>query len=43
MQSVLITDNAVSLNPTHVTVYSIQCYMIRFSVTCDRSMVFSNQ
>ena len=30
MQSVPITTNVVSLNPTHVEVYSIQHYVIKF-------------
>ena len=30
MQSVPITINVVSLNPTHGKVYSIQHYMIKF-------------
>jgi hypothetical protein len=30
MQSVAITTNVVSLNPTHGEVYSIQHYVIRF-------------
>jgi hypothetical protein len=42
VQSVPITTKAVSSNPTHGEVYSIQHYVIRFvSVTCDKSVVFS--
>ena len=40
MQSVQITTNTSS-NPTHCEVYLIQCYVITFSVTCGRSVVFS--
>jgi len=31
----------VGLNPVHVDVYSIQCYVINLSVSCDSSVVFS--
>ena len=41
MQSVPITINIVSLNPAHGEVYSIQLYVMKFSVTCDRLVVFS--
>ena len=41
VQSVLITINAMSLNPAHVKVYSIQLDMIHSSATCDRTMAFS--
>ena len=41
MQSVPITIQVLSSNPTHFDVYLIQLYMIKFSVTCDRSVVFS--
>ena len=40
-QSVPINTNAVSSNPAHGKVYSIQLYMIHFSATSDRTMVFS--
>ena len=33
--------NVVSSNPAHGEVYLIQDYVIKLSVTCDRSMVFS--
>jgi hypothetical protein len=36
-----ITTKVVSLNPTHVEVYSIQHYVISLSVICDRWVVFS--
>ena len=36
MQSVPITTKVVSLNPAHGEVYSIQHYVIKFSMTCDR-------
>jgi hypothetical protein len=40
MQSVPITTKVVSLDPTHGKMYSIQHYVIKLSVTCDRSVVF---
>ena len=36
-----ITTKVVSSNPFDGEVYSIQNYVIKFSVTCDRSDVFS--
>ena len=41
VQSVPITTKVVSLNPVHGEVYSIQHYVISFSVTCDRTVRFS--
>jgi hypothetical protein len=41
VQSVPITIDVVSSNPAHGEVYSIQHYVIKLSVTCDRSVVFS--
>jgi len=41
VQSVPITSKVVSSNPVHGKVYSIQHYVIKLSVTSDRSMVFS--
>ena len=41
VQPVPINTNAMSSNPAHGKVYSIQLYMIHFSTTCDRTMVFS--
>ena len=40
MQSVPITTKVVSLDPAHGEMYSIQHYVIKLSVTCDRSVVF---
>jgi hypothetical protein len=40
VQSVPITTNVLSSNPTHGEVYLIQHYVINLSVTCDRSVVF---
>jgi hypothetical protein len=37
MQSVPITTNVVSLNPSHDEVYSIQLHVIKVSVNCGRS------
>jgi len=36
-----ITSNVVSSNPVHGEMYSIQHYVIKLSVTCNRSVVFS--
>jgi hypothetical protein len=41
VQSVPITSKVASLNPVHGEVYSIQHYVISFSVTCDRTVRFS--
>ena len=41
VQSVPITTKVVSSNPVHGEVYSMQHYVIKLSVTCDRSVVFS--
>ena len=41
MRSVPITTNIVSSSPAHSEVYLIQHYVIKFLVTCDRSVVFS--
>ena len=41
MQSVPITTKVVSSNLVYGEVYSIQHYEINFSVTCDKSVVFS--
>jgi hypothetical protein len=41
VQSVPITTKVASSNPTHGELYSIQRYVIKFSATCDRSVVFS--
>jgi hypothetical protein len=40
-KQVPITTKVVSLNPIHDEVYSIQHYVIKFVVTCDRLVVFS--
>ena len=40
-QIVPITTEVVSSNPVHGEVYSIQHYVIRFAMSCDRSVVFS--
>ena len=40
MQSVPITTNVVSLNPSHDEVYSIQLHVIKVSVNCGRSWFF---
>jgi hypothetical protein len=42
MQSVPISTKVVSSNPTHGQVYSIQHYLISLSMTCHRSVVFSD-
>ena len=36
-----ITSNVLSSNPVYGKVYSIKHYVIRLSVTCDRSVFFS--
>ena len=41
MQSKPITTKVVSSNFTHGEVYSIQYYVIKFSMTYDRSVFFS--
>jgi hypothetical protein len=41
MQSVPITTKVVRSIPAHGKMYSIQHYVIKLSVTCDRSVVFS--
>ena len=41
VQAAPITIEVVSLNPVHCEVYSIQHYAINFSVTSDRSVIFS--
>jgi len=41
VQSVPIVTNVVSSNPVHGEVHWIQHYVIKLSVTCDRSVVFS--
>ena len=41
VQSVPITIKVASSNPAHGELYSIQRYVIKFSATCDRSVVFS--
>ena len=43
MQSVLITTEVVNTNPAHGEVYSIQHYVINFSVICERSVVSSTK
>ena len=40
MQSAHITTNVVSSNPADGEMYSIQHYVIKFSVTYERSVVF---
>jgi hypothetical protein len=40
-QSMPITINVVCSNPVHSEVYSVQHYVINFSVTCGRSVAFS--
>ena len=40
-KSVPITTNVVSSNSAHGEVYSIQHYLIKLSVTCGRSVVFT--
>ena len=40
VQLVPIATNVVSLNPANGKVYTIQHCVIKFSVTCDRSVVF---
>ena len=39
--TIIMITKVVSSNPTHDELYSIQYYVIKFSVTCDRSVVFS--
>jgi len=41
VQSVPITTKVLSSNPAHGEVYSIQGYVIKLSMTCERSVVFS--
>jgi len=41
MQSVPITTKAVSSNHDHDNVYSTRLYVIKLSMICGRSMVFS--
>ena len=41
IESVPITTNVVSSNPTHEDMYSIQHYVIILSVTLCRSVIFS--
>ena len=41
VQSLSITTKVVSSNPADGEVYLIQHYVIKLSVTCDRSVVFS--
>jgi hypothetical protein len=41
VQSVPITTKVVSSNPVDGEVYSIQHYVKKLSVICDRSVVFS--
>ena len=41
IHSVPITTTVVSSNPDHGEVYSIQLHVIKFSVACNRVMVFS--
>ena len=41
LQSEHNTTIVVSLNPAHGDVYSIQHYVIKLSLTCGRSAVFS--
>ena len=40
VQSVHITTKVVSSNTAHGALHSMQQYVIRLSVICDRSMVF---
>ena len=42
MQSVPSTTKIMSLNPAQDEAYSTQLYVVKFSVTCGRSMVFSS-
>jgi len=41
MESMPITTKVVNLNPAYGEVYLLQRYVIKLSVTCGRTVVFS--